>query len=75
MWAMVMDEVATSEKDGRHFILFFVLVKLFAFMYSMMGGALVNCKIIGSFKIDIDEAGAQIEAYGKFARDSERRTC
>ena len=44
--------------EGISLYLFFVLVKLFAFMYSMMGEALVNCKIIGSFKIDIDEAGA-----------------
>ena len=32
-----MDEIATSEKvGGISFYLFFVLVKLFAFMYSMM---------------------------------------
>ena len=34
------------------------LVKFATFMYSMMGEALVNRKIIGSFKIDIGETGA-----------------
>ena len=38
--------------------IFFALVKFATFIYSMMGEELVNRKIIGFFKIDIDEAGA-----------------